>query len=101
MEVLSWIGAHWSEIIQTLGVAGLFFTALSLRIDARVRRVANRLTITQDHRDLWIYYHSRPEFKRVTEAKVDLEEKPITTEEEHFVTLAILHFNGKRHAECQ
>lgn len=94
MEVWSWIGTHWSEIIQTLGVAGLFFTAHSLRIDAKVRRVTNRLTITQHHRELWIYFYSRPAFQRVLQEDVDLQQEPVTSEEEHFVILAVLHLSG-------
>lgn len=94
MEVLYWIGGHWSEIIQTVGVGGLFLTARSLQIDARARQVANRLTLTQQHRELWSYFYSQPDLKRVLETDIDLHQNPVTLKEEHFVILAVLHFNG-------
>lgn len=67
------------------------FTAVSLRIDAKVRRVSNLVELTKQHREIWTQIYRRPELKRILESEPDLEAKPVTEEERLFITLLILH----------
>jgi hypothetical protein len=47
MEFGNWLRDHWFVLLQSAGIiGGLLFTGISLRIDARVRRVGNLLAIT-------------------------------------------------------
>ena len=92
MAVLSWSAAHWFELLQSIGIVfGLLFTAFALRADERVKRVQTLFTITEHHRDLWTQLYSRPELARVGAAEPDLEKHPVTTDEELFINLLILH----------
>jgi hypothetical protein len=54
MTFAGWIGHNWFAFVQTGSVsAGLFLTGIALLLDARARRVANLIQLTQQHRDLW------------------------------------------------
>src|ERR1051325_34805 len=98
MEV-SWIAQNWFDLLQSVGiVGGLIFTAVSLRTDARVRRVSNLLTITARHRDLWTRLQERPELARVLSRDVDLQRDQISGAEELFVTFVVLHLNSVQEA---
>lgn len=99
MEVLLWIQTHGLDLLQSTGiVAGLCFTAWSLRVDAKVRRVANLLTITGQHRNIWTRIYERPELTRVLEESVDLAVAPVTQQEELFILLIVLHFSSAQEA---
>src|SRR5258708_5149420 len=92
MGFLHWFGQNWFVLLQSLGiVGGLLFTAVSLRIDTKVRRVGNLISVTHEHRDIWTQLYQRPELWRVLEQNVDLRKEPLTNEEELFVNLLILH----------
>lgn len=96
---LEWIGEHWFDLLQSVGIIGsLLYTGLSLRIDARVRRVNNRFAITEQHRGIWTQFYRRPELARVVKTKIDLTSAPVTEDEELFVTLVILHLNSVYYA---
>ena len=75
-------------------VGGLFFTASALRSEAKTRRVANLLTITKNHRNIWADFYRNPELARVLDTAADVAKKPVTREEEIFVNLVILHTNS-------
>jgi len=95
MAVLQWTGQNWFVILQSAGIIGsLLFTAISLRIDANVRRVSNLIAITHNHREIWTWLYARPELSRVIEENPHLTHAPITREEELFVSLLILHLSG-------
>ncbi len=92
MEVLHWLAAHWFETIQSAGIiTGLVLTTLALRQDSKVRRVGNLITITAHHREIWNSFATRPELARVLDATANLEETPVSTEEEVFTHSLILH----------
>lgn len=92
MEFLSWAQDNWFTLLQSAGIVGsLLFTAISLRIDSQVRRVANLFEATKQHREIWTTLYSRPDLKRVVDASADLKTYPISKEEELFVNLLILH----------
>jgi hypothetical protein len=88
MEVLGWIGEHWSELLQT---AGLFLAVFSLRDETRERRIQNLFTLTEAHRDLWSKLYDKPELARVLSDAVNIQKAPPTREEEMFVHFLILH----------
>lgn len=99
MEGSSWWGDNWFVLLQSLGIiGGLFFTGISLRIDARVRRVGNLFEVTRQHREIWTELYSRPELKRVLDKEADVFLQPISVEEELFVNLLILHLASNHRA---
>src|ERR1043166_212421 len=92
MGFLNWFRDNAFTFLQSLGIiGGLFFTGISLRIDAKVRRVSNLFEVTKQHREIWTGLYSRPDLKRVVDASANLTAQPITDEEELFVNLLILH----------
>src|SRR5262245_45305825 len=99
MVFFDWLEGNWFTLLQSAGIAGsLVFTAISLRIDARVRRVGNLLALTDQHREIWLQLYRRPELARVLDARADLTNKPVTQHEELFVSLLVLHLNSAYHA---
>src|ERR1041384_248579 len=99
MGILSWGHDNWFVFLQSAGIiGGLLFTAFSLRIDARVRRIGNLIAITQHHREIWTHLYTHPKLSRILDMEVDLKHNPYTNEEEIFITLLILHLNSAFHA---
>ncbi len=95
MAFFGWSEAHWFTLLQSAGIIGsLIFTAISLRIDAKVRRIGNLINLTEQHRGIWTQTYRRPELVRVLDSKVDLRSKPVTEAEELFVNLLILHLSS-------
>lgn len=95
MAGFDWVFHNWFLFLQSVGIiGGLLFTAISLRIDAKVRRVGNLILITQQHRDMWTTLYTLPELARVMNANADLKSAPVTIEEELFISLLILHLNS-------
>lgn len=91
----AWITNNWYTLLQATGVVGgLLFTAISLRMDAKVRKVGNLLTLTAHHRDIWTQLYRRPELTRVLSSEVDLASHPVTPEEGVFVRILILHLSA-------
>ena len=95
MEILlHWTREHGFDLLGALGIiASLGFTAFTVRKDEKSRRIANLLTLTQSHRDVWKELFSNPRLERILEADTDLTRRPVTKEEEIFVTLVIQHVN--------
>lgn len=94
MGVLAWISGNWFDLLQSLGIiVGFLFTFAALRADTHARRTANLIAITAAHREIWTELYDRPELRRVSDHSVDLEQTPMTPEEELFVSLLILHLN--------
>ena len=99
MGVIRWLEQHWLDLLQSLGIiGGLLLTTVSLRADSRVRKVANLLTITAHHREIWTRLYDRPGLARILAARVDLEQAPVTNEEELFVLLVVLHLSSAQEA---
>jgi S-adenosylmethionine:diacylglycerol 3-amino-3-carboxypropyl transferase len=90
---MEWIAQHGFGLLQTIGiVAGLLFTAFTIRADARERRIENLFTITSAHREIWKTLYDRPELFRVLEKSCPDGRTPIPTFEERlFVRSLILH----------
>ncbi len=94
MGAVEWLQLHWLDLLQSLGiVGGLLFTAISLRTDSKVQRVGNLLSFTKQHREIWTQVYEKPELSRILETQLNLEQHPITKNEELFVTFVILHLS--------
>jgi len=88
----SWLETNWFNLVQTVSiVVGLLFAGLSLRRDARSRRLSNLLVLKQEHRELWNTIHEKPGLARILQKEVDLVATPITNEEETFLRQLIVH----------
>ncbi len=99
MQSLRWLADNWFIYLNALGVVGgLFFTGYSLHSETKTRKIANLLTLTQSHRDIWKEVIHEPKLNRVLATRVNMERDPVTREEEIFVTLVIQHLSVVFHA---
>ncbi|MCF7763183.1 MAG: hypothetical protein K9N62_05870 [Verrucomicrobia bacterium] len=99
MEFFNFLGQHWFDFLQTVGiVGGLFFTGLSFRDNFRARQVATLIELTGSHRDIWENLFTHTTLSRITKREVDLVREPITEHERLIVRLLILHLNAVFHA---
>jgi hypothetical protein len=99
MGFLHWGSEQWSELLQNISiVAGLLFTAFSLRSETKARRTDNLMTITKHHREIWAELYQRPGLARVIEPQVNLTHAPLTREEWLFIRFLILHISSVHRA---
>ncbi len=92
MGVGEWISQNWFDLFSSAGIiGGLWFTAVSLHSETKTRRVANLLTITANYREVWKEFFRSPELARVIEPLADVAKRPVTSEEEFFVSMVISH----------
>jgi len=90
----NWLSDNWFNILQSVGIIGsLLFTAVTLRTDARARRINNQIVTTEHHRDLLTQIYRNPNLARVLDDKANIDETPVTDEEKRIVALLILHFS--------
>ena len=95
MGIEEWIFQNWFDLFSSAGIiGGLWFTAISLRSEAKTRRIANLLTITANHREVWKIFLNNKGLARVRDASADTIKQPVTDAERVFVTFVILHMNG-------
>jgi hypothetical protein len=94
-----WILQNWFNLFSAIGIiAGLWFTAFSLRSETKTRRIANLLTITANHREIWKEFLNNPKLARVRDAAADTAKQPVTDAERVFVNLVIQHINSVYYA---
>ena len=99
MGIAVWIQLHWLDLLQSIGiVSGFVFTAVTLRADTKVQRLANLIDFTKQHREIWTHLYSKPELARILETRLDLDKRPITNNEELFVSFIILHLSAFQEA---
>ena len=99
MEIGDWVAANLFNLLSAVGVIGsLWFTAISLRSETKTRRVANLLTITASHREIWSEFLKNEKLARVRDANANLLKQPVTDAERVFVTFVILHMSSVFHA---
>ena len=92
MGIEEWISQNFFNLFSAAGIiGGLWFTAISLRSETKTRRVANLLTITANHREVWKEFFGKPELARVIEPSANVEKQPVTPAEEFFVNMVISH----------
>src|SRR5258708_24528 len=95
MGISGWFADNSFNLLSALGiVGGLCFTAHSLRSETKTRRIANLLTITANHREIWKVFLGNPSLARVRNASADIIKQPITDAERVFVTFVILHMSS-------
>jgi hypothetical protein len=91
---LRWLDQNWFILLQSLGIiGGLCLTSATVRRDARAREATNRLSLLEQHRELWKELHQRSDLFRVRRQDVDLVAQPISTVEREFLNLVIVHFH--------
>ena len=99
MGIREWFLQNWFNLFSAIGIiAGLWFTAFSLRSETKTRRIANLLTITANHREIWKEFLTNPKLARIRDASTDLEKQPVTDAERVFVTMIILHISSVYYA---
>ena len=99
MGIGEWILQNWFNLFSAIGIiAGLWFRAFSLRSETKTRRVANLLTITANHREIWKEFLNNPKLARVRDAAADTAKQPVTDAERVFVNLVIQHINSVYYA---
>ena len=95
MGIGEWILQNWFNLFSSIGIiAGLWFTAFSLRSETKTRRIANLLTITANHREIWKEFLNNPKLARIRDTTVDTAKQPVTDVERVFVTFVIHHLNS-------
>jgi hypothetical protein len=99
MGIREWIFQNGFNLLSAIGIiASLWFTAFSLRSEAKTRRIANLLTITANHREIWNEFLNNPKLARVRDATADTVKEPVTDAERVFVTMIILHIGSVYYA---
>ena len=99
MGSLRWLAENGFTLLNAVGVVGgLLFTSHSLRSETKTRRIANLLSLTEGHRDIWKEVLAHPELSRILDPNTDPSGQPVTREEEIFVNLVIQHLSVVFHA---
>ena len=95
MEIIHWFTNHGESLLQSAGIiGGLVFTGISLRSEAKARRISNLIALTQQHRDIWKQLYEQPELARVLNPSVDLKTDPVRREERLLVRFLILYLGA-------
>src|SRR5438093_11227108 len=82
MELPHWFAQHGFTLLQSIGIiAGLLFNALSLRADAKSRRVSNFITVTAHHREIWTPFAEEAEVTLVLEPHAAVNAAPVPSGE--------------------
>jgi hypothetical protein len=99
MAFTDWMSHNWFALVQTATLAaGLFLIGIALLFEARARRVANLIRLTQQHRDLWERMYAQPELARILDPGADPADMAVTAQEETFVIFIILHLSSTYYA---
>lgn len=99
MEAGDWLSQNWFNLLSSVGIiAGLWFTAFTLRSDAKTRRVANLLTIVTNHREIWKVFLNDKSLERIRDASADTVKTPVTDAERIFVNMVIQHLGSMYYA---
>lgn len=95
MEILNTVRDNWFELLQSFFIVGGFLLARhSSKEEAKERRIANRHTLTKQHREIWMLRFAHPELGRIDDPAPDLNTQPITAQEKLFVRFLVLHLAG-------
>lgn len=93
-EAIAWLNGNWFSLVQSLGIiASILLTTTTMRRDRKSRRIGDYLALTSEHRELWGDLNRRRELARVVSPEVDLLAEPLSTAEEEFLLLVIVHFH--------
>src|ERR1035437_2675764 len=92
MGIGEWLSQNWFNFFSSIGIIGSFWIGIvALRSEAKTRRVANLLTITANHREVWKEFFDSPELARVIDPSADVSKQPVTSAEEFFVNMIVSH----------
>jgi len=95
MEFWGWLANNSFNLLSAVGVIGsLWYTAISVRSATKTQRIANLLTITANHREVWRVFLDHQELERVRDASADVAKQPVTHAERVFVNMVIQHVNS-------
>lgn len=95
----SWLVENWFNLLSSIGIiASLLFTAFALHSETKTRRVANLLSITASHQEIWKELLRAPHLGRVIDPAADVSKEPVTRLEELYVGLIIAHVNSVYYA---
>jgi hypothetical protein len=99
MELRAWFADNAVSLISAFGIVGsLLIAALSFRSEAKTRRIANLLSITANHREVWKVFVNDKALARVLSASADTSRQPVTEAEQAFVTLVFTHISSVYYA---
>src|ERR1051325_6097078 len=85
---------HCFDLLQSVGiVSGFIFTAYSIRKEDVSRRIGNLLAIAERHHSIWKLLYERPGLSRIMDDRAALDTKPLSDEEQVFITALILHLD--------
>lgn len=89
MVLPDWVAQNWFDTSQTLAIiVSLFTTLYTLRTEKKERLLANSFELTKSHRELWTFFSSKPELRRILHEKKKRNPSPVEVD---FITLLILH----------
>ncbi len=90
-----WVAENWFNVLSGAGIVGsLLFTAVSLRSETKTRRIANLLSLTQNHREIWSDLLDHPALKRVLDNSANPEKEPMTLDERLYINMVIQHLGS-------
>ncbi len=99
MAFTDWMSHNWFALFQTCALAsGLVLIGIAMLFEARARRAANLIQLTEQHRDLWERMYVQPELARIIDPEANPRDLPITAHEQTFVVFIILHLSSTYYA---
>lgn len=99
MEVISWTGAHWLDLLQSVGIiSGFAFTAHTIRKDSEARKIGHLIAMGQHRHAIWKQLHEHPGLSRLMDKRADVDAHPLTNEEQVFVTSLVVHLHSVHQA---
>ena len=94
MGIGAWFADNAVSLITAFGIVGSMFVAtMAFRSEAKTRRVANLLSITANHRELWKAYLNDSGLSRIRDGAAQTGKQPVTEAEWIFVNMVIQHLN--------
>ena len=95
MEFGEWFANNAVNLFSAFGiVGGLLIATMSFRSEAKTRRIANLLSITANHREIWKEFLNNPKMARVHDASANTTKQPVTDAERVFVMFVIFHMSS-------
>lgn len=95
----TWFGHNWFDILSILVAAGsLVFAAITIHEDTETRRIANLISLTVNHRELWSNLFKHPELSRLLDAAAAVNDAPVTVNESLLIGMIIQHLNATHEA---
>jgi hypothetical protein len=85
-----WLAENWFDAVSTVGIVGsLWIAILSLRADAKAKRVSNLIALTRNYLEIRKEHAHNPKLVRVDDPTADVSKQPVTGAEESFVCMVI------------